>query len=43
LTVHTPAIVAEEPGPVAVIVRASHYTGEITEQLRELAPEVEVW
>jgi hypothetical protein len=45
LTVQPPAVIAEAapPTPVAVIVRATHYTAEITEQLRTLAPDVEIW
>jgi hypothetical protein len=46
LEVAAPAVVAEvDPPtpPVAVIVRATHYTAEITEQLRTLAPQVEIW
>jgi hypothetical protein len=46
LEVAAPATVAEvdPPAPrVAVIVRATHYTAEITEQLRTLAPQVELW
>ena len=44
LTVQPPAVIAERPRPgVAVIVRATHYTAEITEQLRTLAPDVEIW
>lgn len=42
LTVRSPAVIADA-GPAAVIVRATHYTAEITEQLRALAPEVEIW
>jgi hypothetical protein len=46
LTVRPPAVIAEvdPPSPAAaVIVRATHYTAEITEQLRTLAPGVEIW
>ncbi|MCZ4491927.1 MAG: hypothetical protein JWP53_858 [Conexibacter sp.] len=42
LTVRAPGVLAQEGG-AAVIVRAAHYTAEITQQLRELAPAVEVW
>jgi hypothetical protein len=42
LMVGAPASVADV-GPCAVIVRAAHYTGEITEQLRGLSAAVEVW
>jgi hypothetical protein len=42
LTVRSPSAIADA-GPAAVIVRATHYTAEITEQLRTLAPEVEIW
>jgi hypothetical protein len=46
LEVAAPAVVAEgdrSARPAAVIVRATHYTAEITEQLRALAPGVELW
>lgn len=46
LEVAAPAVVAEVDAPaarVAVIVRATHYSAEITEQLRTLAPQVEIW
>jgi hypothetical protein len=43
LTVEPPAVIADIDPPVAVIVRATHYTAEITEQLRTLAPGVEIW
>ena len=42
LTVRAPQEVVEFER-AAVIVRAAHYTAEITAQLRELAPHVEVW
>ncbi|HWI73257.1 MAG TPA: class I SAM-dependent methyltransferase [Baekduia sp.] len=42
LMVSAPAAVADA-GAVAVIVRAAHYTGEITEQLRGLSSAIEVW
>ncbi|HMJ33188.1 MAG TPA: class I SAM-dependent methyltransferase [Baekduia sp.] len=43
LTVVPPAVVGATPGPAAVIVRAAHYTAEITQQLRALAPTAEIW
>jgi hypothetical protein len=46
LEVAAPAVIAEvdPPAPTAaVVVRATHYTAEITEQLRTLAPQVEIW
>ncbi len=43
LTVAAPAVLADAGPRVAVIVRATHYTAEITEQLRTLAPQVEIW
>lgn len=42
LTVEAPAAIAER-GRCAVVVRAAHYTPEITEQLRGLSADVEVW
>lgn len=42
LRVAAPAVVAETPR-AAVVVRATHYTAEITEQLRTLAPGLELW
>jgi hypothetical protein len=42
LRVDAPASIAGAD-VAAVIVRATHYTAEITEQLRELAPRVEIW
>ena len=35
--------VLRNTGRAAVVVRATHYTGEIEAQLRALAPEVELW
>jgi 2-polyprenyl-3-methyl-5-hydroxy-6-metoxy-1,4-benzoquinol methylase len=46
LAVAALAVLAEVNPPTpsaAVIVRATHYTAEITEQLRTLAPQVEIW
>jgi len=45
LTVAAPASIAgtDPTHPAAVIVRAAHYTDEITEQLRAISPTVEVW
>jgi hypothetical protein len=42
LTVRPPAVLAERDA-AAVIVRATHYTAEIREQLRVTAPHVELW
>jgi hypothetical protein len=42
LGVQAPAEIADG-GPAAVIVRAAHYTGEITEQLHGLSKDIEVW
>jgi hypothetical protein len=42
LTVQSPAAIAGD-GQAAVIVRAAHYTAEITQQLREISPTIEVW
>ena len=42
LPVRPPAVL-RSAGPAAVIVRATHYTAEIEDQLRTLAPEVEMW
>ncbi|MCW2994472.1 MAG: hypothetical protein JWQ18_1967, partial [Conexibacter sp.] len=42
LRVAAPAVVTDTPR-AAVVVRATHYTAEITEQLRALAPLVEIW
>jgi hypothetical protein len=41
LTVQPPAVL--DGVGAAVIVRATHYTAEITDQLRALAPGVEIW
>lgn len=43
LPVRAPEVLRNVRGRAAVIVRATHYTGEIEEQLRALAPEVELW
>jgi ribosomal protein S27AE len=43
LRVAAPDAVAVGSGPAAVIVRATHYSAEITAQLRALAPNVEIW
>lgn len=43
LDVAAPAVIAGAGPTAAVIVRATHYTAEITEQLRTLAPQVEIW
>jgi hypothetical protein len=40
LMVQPPAVIGP---PAAVIVRATHYTAEIIEQLHTLAPDVEIW
>ena len=42
LTVEAPAVLSERDA-AAVIVRATHYTAEIQEQLQALAPHVELW
>jgi hypothetical protein len=42
LTVAAPTVVADA-GRAAVVVRATHYSAEITEQLRALSPQVEIW
>lgn len=42
LVVRAPAHIAAAER-VAVVVRAAHYTGEISAQLRDLSPTVEIW
>jgi hypothetical protein len=43
LAVAPPAVIAGAGPSAAVIVRATHYTAEITEQLHALAPAMEIW